>query len=274
MFISPNLQVTLMYLDAVLSTCVLQLCVWRTVGTWPRWATEHLAMGLTKFIECSRQWVKTEPALMSPQDPATWSPDCEQSPAPSSHPCGSLSVPQEPAGDWRKEDHRHLALTRAPFAFVGCISFLREGARCKPFQYLFTSPNAISCLRLHLLPQLELGSPSFIFAGKSKLQQNQRRRQSERESDGIRESLFCRCHSLESGENHGMKNWGAATSHYLRLAPLRLFINSRSNFLVQPRHLSVTESWEELTSWAPTLMQGEGHGIRYYYSGPARWTWI
>ncbi|XP_059020736.1 immunoglobulin superfamily member 5 isoform X1 [Mustela lutreola] len=32
---------------------------------------------------------------------------CEQSPAPSTHPCGSSSVPQEPAGDWRKEDRRH-----------------------------------------------------------------------------------------------------------------------------------------------------------------------
>lgn len=95
MFISPNLQVTLMFSDALSSTRVLQLCVWGTGDTWLRYVAQCLGIRLiTRFIECSKQCVKTEPhLLMSPQDQATCCPDCEHSSIPTSPPCGSLRVP-------------------------------------------------------------------------------------------------------------------------------------------------------------------------------------
>lgn len=183
MFISPNLQVTLMYLDAVLSTRVLQLCVWRTVSTWPRWATEHLAMGLTRFMSAPGSGWK--PSLIScrprTQQPEVllWTEPCSLNSSMWLLECASRTSRRLEEGGPPTPTP-----TPTPGPYLGpicvCGLYLLPERRCQmqAFSISFHISNAISCLRLYFFPQLEWGSPSFLFAGKSKLQQNQRRRQS------------------------------------------------------------------------------------------------
>ena len=269
MFISPNLQVTLMLSDALSGTCALQLCVWGTGSTWPRWAAQCLVKVDWMLLVVGGDWSLTSHVSRGASNLLSqlWTQSY-------SHifPTWLFKWVHRNSRKLEKRGPLTCGSVRALFTFVGRISFLIEGTKCSFF---------------NILPHLQMPSPawgtSFIAPARDEillLQTHMAKAKWNKTKERDRVEL-----KVIELENHYFviaTNWGrwnhelkrAGSSCRVRVALPRLFINHKGKlpFPSQPPvSIRVRGEADIMGSCSDERRRA---GIKYLAFGPTRCTWI